>query len=73
MERFVSTYLAAGGEAEEALDGVIAQYLLYGMLPSVATSKKPLEEKFSHTLENLFGEGHVPSLLKILKESEFEA
>ncbi len=73
MERFASVYLASGGEAEEALDSLISQHLIYGMLPCVGSSKKPLEEKFSHTLENLFGEGHVPQVLKALKESEFDA
>ncbi len=69
MESFVSVYLAMGGNAEEALDCVIAQQLIYGMIPCVENSKKPLEEKFTYTLENIFGEGHVPVTLKAIRET----
>lgn len=69
MEKYVSTYLAMGGDAEEALDCVVAQQLIYGMLPCIQTTKKPLEEKFTHTLENIFGEGQVPCSLKVVRES----
>lgn len=69
MEKFVSVYLAAGGEAEEALDCVLAQHLIYSMLPCVANTKKELEEKFAHTLENIFGEGHVPYSVKAVRET----
>ncbi len=69
MEKYVSVFLAGGGLEEEALDGVVACHLIPGMLTCVENSKKPLEEKFSHTLENIFGEGHAPSALKAVKSS----
>ena len=68
MEKYVAVYLAAGGEAEEALDSVLANNLIYSMLPCVADSKKPLEEKFSATLETMFGEGHLLQTLKAVKD-----
>ena len=68
MERYASTYLAMGGDAEEALDCVVAQQLIYGLLP-ILQAGKPMEEKFTHTLENIFGEGHVPCSLKAVRES----
>lgn len=69
MEKFAAVYLAAGGEAEEALDCVLAQQLVYGMLPCIVNSKKPLEDKFVDTVENIFGEGHVPCSVKAVKET----
>ena len=69
MEKYVSVFLAGGGLEEEALDGVVACHLIPGMLTCVENSKKPLEEKFSHTLENIFGEGHAPAALKAVKSS----
>lgn len=69
MEKYVSVYLAAGGEAEEVLDCVVAQHLVYSMLPCVANSKKELDEKFAHTVENIFGEGHVPHSVKAIRET----
>ena len=68
MEKYVAVYLATGGEAEEALDAIVANQLVYGMLPCVAESKKPLEDKFAHTLENIFGEGHLAQTLKAVKD-----
>ncbi|MBQ8230232.1 MAG: glycoside hydrolase family 3 C-terminal domain-containing protein [Clostridia bacterium] len=72
MERFVSVALALGCEAEEALDCMTAQHLVYGMLPTLKESKKDLEEKFSHTVENICGEGHVPHTVKAIKEEELD-
>ncbi len=69
MEKYVSTYLAMGGEAEEALDCAVAQHLIFGIMPCVAATKKPLEEKFTHTVENIFGEGHAPCSLKAVRET----
>ena len=69
MEKYVSNYLAMGGEAEEALDCAVAQHLIYGIMPCIAASKKPLEEKFTHTIENIFGEGHAPCSLKAVRET----
>ena len=69
MEKFAAVYLAAGGEAEEALDCVLSQQLIYGMLPCIVNSKKPLEDKFADTVENIFGEGHVPCSVKAVKET----
>lgn len=68
MEKYVAVYLASGGESEEALDGVLATHLIYGMLPCIAESKKPLEEKLPNVLESIFGEGHVAQTLKAVKE-----
>jgi chromosome condensin MukBEF ATPase and DNA-binding subunit MukB len=68
MEKYVAVYLAAGGEADEALDSVLANNLIYSMLPCVAESKKPLDEKFSATLETMFGEGHLAQTLKAIKD-----
>ena len=68
MEKFVSVYLAMGGEAEEALDSVVAGHLIYGLASCVQNSKKPLEEKFTHTLENIFGEGHAPASVHAARE-----
>ena len=69
MEKYVSVFLAGGGLEEEALDGVVACQLIPGMLGCLASANKPLEEKFSHTIENIFGEGHAPSALKAVKSS----
>ena len=68
MEKYVAAYLAAGGEPEEALDAAMSGHLIYGMLPCLATAKKPLEEKLSNTLETVFGEGNVEETLKAVKE-----
>lgn len=67
MEKYASVFLAAGGVEEEALDGVVAHHLTMGILVALKEAKKPLEEKFAHTLENIFGEGHVPKSLKAVK------
>ena len=72
MERFVSVALALGCEAEEALDCMMAQQLVYGMMPIMQESKKQMEEKFSHTVENICGEGHVPHTVKAIKEEELQ-
>lgn len=72
MERFVSVALTLGCEAEETLDCMTAQHLVYGMLPTLKASKKDLEEKFSHTVENICGEGHVPHTVKAIKEEELD-
>ena len=53
----------------KALDCVIAQHLIYSMVPCVANSKKELDEKFAHTVENIFGEGHVPYSVKAIRET----
>lgn len=69
MERFVGTYLAVADEADEALDYAVAQHVLYGMLATVAASKKQPEEKFTHTVESVFGEGCAPCSLKTVRET----
>ncbi|MBQ8322332.1 MAG: glycoside hydrolase family 3 C-terminal domain-containing protein [Clostridia bacterium] len=69
MEKYISVFLAGGGLEEEALDSVVACHLIPGMLACVENAKKPSEEKFSHTLENIFGEGHAPCSLKAVKSS----
>lgn len=69
MEKFVGVYLAIAVEADEALDFAVAQHVLYGMLATVAASKKQPEEKFTHTVENVFGEGCAPCSLKTVRET----
>lgn len=68
LEKYSAVGLASGGEEEETLDATVASHLIYGILPCVAQSKKPLEDKFSHTLEEIFGEGHVSQILKAVKD-----
>ncbi|MBQ3505668.1 MAG: glycoside hydrolase family 3 C-terminal domain-containing protein [Clostridia bacterium] len=70
LEKYVATYLAAGGEEEEALDCAMAQRLIPAMAVSLATAKKAPEEKFAHTLENVFGEGHVNRSVKVVKSTD---
>lgn len=70
LEKFVATYLSAGGEEEEALDCAMAQRLIPAMVVSLATAKKLPEEKFAHALENFFGEGHVNRSLKVIKSTD---
>ncbi len=72
MEKYVSALLSAGSVEEEALDCVVAHHLVYGILATLKESKKPLEEKFSHTLENIFGEGNVPQSLKAVRTEGLE-
>ena len=55
MERFVGTFLACGGEENEALDGVVAAGLLPEIL-SVLPDTPEGEPPFAHTLENIFGD-----------------
>lgn len=69
IEKFVGVYLAIAGEADEALDYAVAQHVLYGMLATVAASKKQPEEKFTHMVENVFGEGCAPCSLKTVRET----
>lgn len=68
LERYSAVGLACGGEEEETLDATVSAHLIYGMLPCIAQSKKPLEDKFSHTLEDIFGEGHVAQTMKAVKD-----
>jgi chromosome condensin MukBEF ATPase and DNA-binding subunit MukB len=67
MEKYVAVYLAAGGEADEALDSVLANHIIGEMLHSVVNVK--LNEKFSNTLENIFGEGQVPHSIRVVKST----
>lgn len=67
MEKYVSVYLCAGGVPEEALDSVLAHHVILGMIQAVATASIKTDEKFAHTLENIFGEGHVPHSVKAIK------
>lgn len=69
MEKYVGVYLAISDEADEALDYAVAQHILYGMLATVAASKKQPEEKFTHTVENVFGEGCAPCSLKTVRKT----
>lgn len=69
MEKFVSSYLALGGNAENALDNVLAQQLICGCVSTLSESNKKLDEKFSHTLENIFGSGSVMASLKALRDT----
>ena len=69
MEKFVSAYLATGGVPEEALDSVVAHHVDYGMLPIVAANKEKNDDKFTHTIENIFGEGHAPHTIKVVKST----
>jgi len=69
MEKFVATYMAMGGNAENALDNVLAQLLINGVISALVESNKKLDEKFSHTLENIFGTGSVSVCLKALRDS----
>ena len=69
IEKFVSSYLALGGDAENALDTVLAQQIIYGCVSSLCESNKKLDEKFSHTLENIFGSGSITASLKALRDS----
>lgn len=66
LEKYVSMYLSVGGVEEEALDSVVAHYVINTMIPSVLGSKAK-NEKFTVTLENIFGEGHVPHSIKAVK------
>lgn len=68
LEKYSAVGLASGGEEEETLDATVSAHLIYGMLPCVAQSKKPLEDKFSHTLEDIFGEGHASQTMKAVKD-----
>ncbi len=69
IEKFVACYLALGGDAENALDTVLAQQIIYGCVSSLCESNKKLDEKFSHTLENIFGSGSITASLKALRDS----
>ena len=69
IEKYVSSYIAAGGVEEEALDSVVAHHMIYGMLPILANSKDKNEDKFTHVIENIFGEGHAPFSIKVVKST----
>lgn len=69
IEKYVSSFLSAGGSHEEALDNVVAHHVINTMIPSVATKKAKDSEKFSHTVENIFGEGHAPHSIKAIKST----
>ncbi|MBO5926265.1 MAG: hypothetical protein J6Q38_01730, partial [Clostridia bacterium] len=67
IEKYVAIYLNCGGDPHEALDSVLANHIIGEMLHSVANVK--LNEKFSNTLENIFGEGQVPHSIKVVKST----
>lgn len=67
VEKFVAIYLTAGGEQEETLDSVVANHVINTMIISLLKGKN--NEKFAHTVENIFGEGHVPHTVKAIKST----
>ena len=56
MERFASVYLALGGEAEDALDNVVAVKMLTTLLSLIKFNKKEGDEKLQYAISNIFGE-----------------
>ena len=72
IEKYVSTFLLAGGEPEEALDNVMAHHVINTMAQSVAKGGNKTGEKFSHIIENIFGEGHVPLTVKAVKSTGYK-
>lgn len=56
MEKYASVYLSLGGEADEALDSVVAVKVLANVLALVKNNRKEGDERFFHVLENIFGE-----------------
>ncbi len=69
LEKYVSVFLSTGGVAEEAVDNVVANHLIHGMVPSLVSGKDKAEDKFYHVVENIFGEGHAPRTVKAVKNS----
>ena len=56
MEKYASVFLALGGEADEALDSVVAVKMLTTVLSLVKNNRKDGDERFFHVLENILGE-----------------
>ncbi len=69
IEKYVSSYIATGGLPEEALDSVVAHHMIYGMLPIIENNKDKNDDKFTHVIENIFGEGHAPYSIKVVKST----
>ena len=69
IEKYVSSYIATGGQQEEALDSVFAHHVVYGMLPILVNNKDKNDDKFTHVIENVFGEGHAPFSIKVVKST----
>ena len=69
MERYASVYLALGGEAEDALDGVVACKMLTTLLSLVKYNKKEGDEKFAYVLGNIFGDEEMRACNGVLDAS----
>ena len=68
LEKYVSMYLSVGGVEEAALDSVIAHQVMNTMIPSIVNGKSK-GEKLTVTIENIFGEGHIPHTIKTVKST----
>ncbi|MBE5733340.1 MAG: hypothetical protein E7353_10005 [Clostridiales bacterium] len=69
LEKYASVYMSAGGDFEETLDSVVASHVINTMIESVANSKTKTDERFVNVVENIFGEGHVPSTVHKVKST----
>ncbi len=69
IERFVSAYLACGGEQADALDCVVAAKLIIAACASLNGKLKPSDGTVLSEVENIFGEEHISEIKNILKYS----
>ncbi len=69
LEKYVAVYLTAEGEQEDALDSVVANFVINTMINSVVNGTNKTGEKFITVIENIFGEDHISQISKKVKST----